>query len=669
MPPLTPWLSVALGALSNRDAQQVPFSFSLDGRPSSLLDDWERTSTSAPTADGLTRERATFAHSSGLVVTCNTTHYADFPAIEWTLSFEHTGTQPSPLIEDIRALDLSLPVGDAQEVLLHAARGGICTPEDYEPLRFDLTQAPFHLHGGGGRSSNGQLPFFNLQVGGQGVLVAVGWSGQWRADLCMADASQVRLRAGIETTRLRLLPGESIRTARILLVAWQGDPRVGHNALRRLIYRHCLPLLDGEKPLPPVQCNSWFPVGDNGGKATEQNQVELLSAYASLGIEYLVMDAGWYGESDHWPSQVGTWRPREDAFPRGLAPIGRAAQEAGIGFGMWFEPERVRPETELDVQHPEWLIEIDGEENKLLNLGLPAVRRWVVELISRYVDQVPLRYFRHDFNMDPLPYWRAADAPDRAGMTEIRYVEGLYAIWDQLHARYPGLMIEGCSSGGRRIDLESISRCHTYWKSDLYGINHANQGHVYGASFYLPGNYLNTPLFSPGGEGYAAPHYVNHNTLEGKLAPADPYAFRSVLGGALCLGWDPRLPGFDRDLAVGWIERFKSLRHLMVGEFYPLTPYSLQPTDWMGYQFHRPDLGQGMAVMFRREESPFPSVEIALQGLLEDRTYELVFEDSGEKRVGAGEELLRPLRVTIDRAPGSALLVYREIGVDTPKPL
>jgi len=569
MTSLTPWLASALGALSNPDAHQVPFSFLLDGQTSSLLDGWERTRTQSPSADGVTRERTTWAHPSGLAVTCDTVHYADFPAIEWTLHLAHTGTQPSPLIEDIRALDLSLPVRDTQEAIVHAARGGICTSEDYAPLRFDLAQAPVHLSAGGGRSSNGQLPFFNLQVGDQGVLVAVGWSGQWCADLCVEDASTVCLRAGIETTRLRLLPGESIRTARVLLVDWQGSPQEGHNALRRLIYRHCLPPLDGEKPLPPVQCNSWFPVGDNGGNATEENQAALLSAYASLGIEYLVMDAGWYGESDRWHAEVGTWRPRRDAFPRGLAPVGRAAREAGIEFGMWFEPERVRRGTELDVQHPEWLIEIDGGENKLINLGLPAVRRWVVELVSRYVDQVPLRYFRHDFNMDPLPYWQAADPPDRAGMTEIRYVEGLYALWDALHARYPALMIEGCSSGGRRIDLESISRCHTYWKSDLYGFNHANQGHVYGASLYLPGNYLNTPLFSPGGEGYAAPHYVDRNLQDGKLDPADPYPFRSVLGGALCLGWDPRLPGFDRELALRWIERFKSLRHLVVGDFYP----------------------------------------------------------------------------------------------------
>ncbi len=41
-------------------------------------------------------------------------------------------------------------------------------------------------------------------------------------------------------------------------------------------------------------------------------------------------------------------------------------------------------------------------------------------------------------------------------MTEIRYVEGHYAMWDELRARHPGLWIDNCASGGRRIDLETL---------------------------------------------------------------------------------------------------------------------------------------------------------------------------------------------------------------------
>jgi alpha-galactosidase len=39
---------------------------------------------------------------------------------------------------------------------------------------------------------------------------------------------------------------------------------------------------------------------------------------------------------------------------------------------------------------------------------------------------------------------------------------------DDMRARFPDLLQENCASGGRRIDLEMISRAHTYCRSDYY---------------------------------------------------------------------------------------------------------------------------------------------------------------------------------------------------------
>jgi alpha-galactosidase len=238
------------------------------------------------------------------------------------------------------------------------------------------------------------------------------------------------------------------------------------------------------------------------------------------------------------------------------------------------------------------------------------------------------------------------DEPDRPGITEIRYVEGLYKTWDELGRRYPALLMEGCASGGRRIDLESISRCHIYWKSDLYGDLVANQGHVYGANLYLPGNYLNTPLLE-----------LSH----------DPYAFRSQLGGALCLGWNPRRKGFDMKLAAERVEQFKALRHLFVGDFYPLMDHSVDRMHWTGYQFHRDDLGEGMVLLFRRERSPYPAVQVRLRGLSPDETYELTFVDTNERRTLTGRELSEPMRIEIEKAPGSLFIRYQKRETDETK--
>ena len=240
------------------------------------------------------------------------------------------------------------------------------------------------------------------------------------------------------------------------------------------------------------------------------------------------------------------------------------------------------------------------------------------------------------------------DTPDRVGMTEIRYMEGLYHVWDTLMARFPDLLIEGCASGGRRIDLESISRCHTYYKSDYWGDHIANQSMVYGLGLYVPGIYMNTPLFN--------------------LSP-NPYGFRSILGGALCAGWDPRtekvgpypVEAFDPELAGARIAEFKALRHLFNCDFYPLTPYTLADNAWISYQFHREDLGEGLALCFRRPACAASHYTITLRALDPQANYCETNMDTGETCLRSGEELMQPYTVEVTDAPGSMLLHYKRL--------
>ena len=76
--------------------------------------------------------------------------------------------------------------------------------------------------------------------------------------------------------------------------------------------------------------------------------------------------------------------------------------------------------------------------------------------------------YRQDFNMMPSFYWAAHDAqngPGRVGLAELLHVEGLYSLWDHLTASIPGLLIDNCASGGRRLDIELVSRAVTLWRS------------------------------------------------------------------------------------------------------------------------------------------------------------------------------------------------------------
>ena len=75
----------------------------------------------------------------------------------------------------------------------------------------------------------------------QGMIAAIGWSGQWRASLERSNTGPTTLRAGMEKLSLVLHPGEKIRTPRILILPWKGDRLVAHNRFRRLMLFEYVP--------------------------------------------------------------------------------------------------------------------------------------------------------------------------------------------------------------------------------------------------------------------------------------------------------------------------------------------------------------------------------------------------------------------------------------------
>ena len=88
-------------------------------------------------------------------------------------------------------------------------------------------------------------------------------------------------------------------------------------------------------------------------------------------------------------------------------------------------------------------------------------------MLSEMIGTLGISCYRQDFNMAPLAYFRAADAEDRQGITEIKHIMGLYRLWDALREKFPGLLIDNCASGGRRLDVETLRRSIPLWRSDV----------------------------------------------------------------------------------------------------------------------------------------------------------------------------------------------------------
>jgi alpha-galactosidase len=390
--------------------------------------------------------------------------------------------------------------------------------------------------------------------------------------------------------------------------------------------------------LPTPFCNTCFTRG--GGwlnECTAENQISLIRAYAPLGLEALITDAGWF--EGGWPAGAGNWGPRKDAYPQGMAPVAAAAKEHGMVYGLWFEFERVVAGTWLQKNHPEWLLKsINGpQETYLLNLGLPEVRRHLFGIVKGFMDLPGFRFYRSDFNMDPLPYWRHSDPPDRQGITEMKYVEGLYAFWDDLARAWPDSFREECASGGRRIDLETIARMHFHQESDYWFDNEVDQAVVWSLSRYLPNHTFTTPLVR-----------------------LDDRSFHATMATSLIPGWIADAPEFDRARARRLMDAYLAVRHLMIGAWYPLTPYSRDGKHWMASQFHRPDLGEGLVLVVPPRGSRERSCRATLHGLDPAATYTLHWQVLGRHTTAKGAELSGGFELPAPPGDGGDRVVYKK---------
>jgi alpha-galactosidase len=621
-----------------------PFSFQYGDQSSdACLAKWGTTTGRVETAEATVQSGwKEWRDASNVVVRMTQKRFQDFAAVEWLLHFKNQGTNDTAILEDIQALDLmDTPISSEQPFRLYRSKGAPADPTDFEPSTVVIRKnETVTLGGGGGRSSNRDFPFFKVETGRGSVIVAVGWSGQWQARLRSPDGRHLRITAGLERTHFKLHPGEEVRSPRMLVLYQEGDTLEANAQFRQLIYRHYAAKLKGQDPLPSLFCNTCFTRG--GGWLNEcnaSNQISLIKAYAPMGLEALLTDAGWF--EGGWPAGAGNWTPRKDAYPDGMGPVAAAARQHGMSYGLWFEPERVVAGTGLHRQHPDWIL-TDGASNQttfLADFGRPEVRDFFFNIVKGFMALPGFRVYRQDFNMDPLAYWRHHDAPDRQGLTEIRYIEGLYEYWDRIAAAWPDSLREECASGGRRMDLETVMRLHLHQKSDYWFDNEADQASIWSLSQYLPNNVLTTPL-----------------------TRLDDYSFHSTLPTSLCLGWIADAPDFDLPRAKKLAERYRALRPLFLGAWYPLLPYSRSTKDWMASQYHRPDLHAGALMLYRRAESPYREIEVVLHGLEPDATYELTFDSTKEKRKMSGTLLMKQLLLSIPEKHRSELITYRRVG-------
>ena len=630
-----------------------PFSFEYGGQPSStILSKCKHSLTRLPSKENQVCYIATYTdNKTGLKVECEVTGWTDFGVVEWVLRFENTGTDISPRISHVETADITFQ-HPAFAPVVYYANGSNASRSDFAPCEQTLTQGnSLTMEPQGGRSSDNAFPFFNIQTSSrEGVLVAIGWTGTWQSTITSFDSKRVHLKAGLKHLDAGLLPGERIRAVSVCLLFWQGDRMTGHNRFRRFMLAHHSRQIDGQP--------AWYPMfgGFNWGDPAPCNEYTCMTTEYAIALvqrtklfglkpEAFWLDAGWYAEAaDHatgknWYNTVGNWKPDPERFPAGFKPISDYIHmKADAKFMVWFEPERVYKGSQWERQHPEWMLAAGGD-NRLLNIGIPDACKWLSQTIGNFLEENGIDYYRQDFNIAPESIWLANDTEGRRGMTEVKYIMGLYDYWDYLLTRFPSLLIDNCASGGRRIDYETMLRSAPMWRTDYnYGEPVGYQCHTYGLEFYLP-------------QHATGSYHVN------------PFDSRSSLGSAVVFNWKLTQQGESFTDMAQTMQEFQEVRPYFYEDFYPLSGTGDLTGDniWLAYQLHRPSDDTGYIVAFRRAACEEPTCEVRLSGLNPSATYRIYNKDNGQTEDYTGRQLSESLTLTLPQPRTSLLLKIERV--------
>ena len=295
------------------------------------------------------------------------------------------------------------------------------------------------------------FPFLALEDSESGEVTAIQLyvGASWQMEISVKESELLTVTGGLPDRELghwtrKVAPGESFSTPQAVIA--QGEN----------LYQACRKLVEAQHPaISPVDdhmgivfnefCTTW-------GNPTLENLKQIADRLEGKGVQFLVIDCGWYGHGDAWPQSVGDWDVNPERLPGGLKEAADYIRSKGMIPGLWFELESVGP-TSSHYNDREHLVKRDG-----LPLTVGGRRFWDMEdpwvvdyLTEKVIGQLKaggFGYIKVDYNET---MGMGVDSGYSLGDGLQRKVEASRRFFQKIREEIPGIVIENCSSGGHRL--------------------------------------------------------------------------------------------------------------------------------------------------------------------------------------------------------------------------
>lgn len=375
-----------------------------------------------------------------------------------------------------------------------------------------------------------------------------------------------------------------------------GYTEQGFGGMSRIIHRY-----ERNYIMDPFEAKRILPVVYNAygtfySDIDEQKIMSVIEPAHKLGIEALIIDAGWAGEGDNYQLGMGVWNENKQRFPSGIKAISDALHAKGMLFGLWMEPEVVHKDSPLVKEHPDWVFghpdrrpDVLGNFRMVLNIGLDEVREYLTEKICHLIDSCGVDYFKIDFNRYLWEtYSNAVEPKDRRSLW-IKYVDNLCGMYMDVKKRYPELLFENCAAGGHRTDLSMLRFSGRINRSD-------NQDPLDVLTLHEGFSYVMPPKLAGGG-CHISKVFTQH--INERVSTMRFQAHTAMMGSlAVGMNLATITPEETAELK-SYIELHKSIRETVQrGDIYRLASASNKP--YAAFEYLLPDKSEAVLFVFAK---------------------------------------------------------------------
>lgn len=454
------------------------------------------------------------------------------------------------------------------------------------------------------------------------------YSGNHYSSISKNEYGIHRIQGGISFERFhkKLNKGESFETPEaVMTYTDRGLNCLSHN-FHDFINNHIV-RSDWKHKERPVLINSWEAFGFDFKK---DDLIKKLAKNAvKLGIELFVLDDGWFGRRDSDKRGLGDYDCNLKKLPGGLSALSCEIHKMGMLFGVWVEPEAINIDSKLYEKHPEYVISEEnrdmyfGRNELLMDLTNPDVRDYIVENVSKLIDDNKVDYIKWDMN-------RMMNAV--SGEYNHEYIKGLYEILDRIFIARPWVLFESCSSGGNRFDLGMLCYSPQIWASD--DTDPIERLDIQKGLSYL------YPMSTIGAHVSASPHM---HTLR-----STPLETRYNVSAYGCLGYEldlSMLSPLEKSEIKKQIEHYKKHRKtFQYGRFYRID----DEPDYEAFEVLGPDI---IYTKFRRLVHAVPFYDkLYVRGLDDNRIYTIKSKSfiHNIRQFGHLINLVSPVKVNAD---------------------